>query len=100
MLRTDCRGHSLRNKIFFLAGHAVIKRPAVHRRKFFSKVTMSRRAWDRPFESIGVPWIVFRCSLPCKNAHQEVEQENQLGGAQNESRIRNEPVYRLLSLQE
>ena len=72
MFRRHRRGYSLWDEIFFLAGHAVIEWPAMHGRKLFSKITMSRRIWSNPLQTIRMPRIPFDGPFSRKNADEEI----------------------------
>src|SRR5438552_293602 len=61
---------------------------------------MSRRTWHGPLERVCMPWIVFGHAAARKDAHEEIEDEDQLGCAENESGNGDEDIQRLLRLQE
>src|SRR5439155_20038238 len=82
--RSNRRG--LRNKICCFARYTVVERPPVYLRQLFSKITMARRAWCCPFERVRMPRISFGHTPACKDAHEEIDEEHQLGCAENESR--------------
>src|SRR5438132_13683479 len=97
--RNSCR-NVLRNEIFLFARNAVIKRPAIHRREFFSKVTMS--GWYRgyPLQTIRVPRIPLQHALARENTDEEVDDKYQLSRAKDEREKSDEDVNGLLRLQE
>src|SRR5215831_9469760 len=92
--------HRLRDVVFSLSGHAEIEWPAVHRRKFWWEIPVSRRTRRRPFQCCRMPRIAFQRPFARKNTEQEVKQENQLRCTQHESGDRYEHIHRLLLLQE
>src|SRR5262249_53157975 len=96
MFRRHGCGHRLGNKVLLFAGNAVVKRPAVNNRQLFSKITMSGGAWYGPFQSCRVPWVVLGYAFTCEDAHEEVEDEDQLRRPENERRVANKHVHRLL----
>src|SRR5262249_16065059 len=73
-----------------------VKRPAVNNRQLFPKITMPGGTWNGPFQSGGVPWVVRGYPFACKDAHEEVEEEDQLSGPKNERGNGDKHVYRLL----
>src|SRR5215831_18347491 len=93
-------GHRLRNKVLLLAGHAVIKGPAVNDRQLFSKITMPGRTWNGPFQSCRMPRVVFCNSFTRKDAAEEVEDKDQLCGSKDERSIGDEHIYGLLGHEE
>src|ERR1035437_1467965 len=69
--------NGLRNEIFFCTGLAVIIRPAVYHRKFFSPVAMNVSNRRCPFKCIGSPWI-FSSAVTTEDAVEKVKEENKL----------------------
>src|SRR5438552_1334996 len=100
MFRCDRCRHGLRYEIFLFTGHAVVKRPAMHRWKLFSKITMSRRRRHGPFQGGRMPRVAFGGTLTCKDADEEIRQEDQLRRSQNERGDRDEYVHGLLGHKE
>src|SRR2546422_416871 len=88
--------HSLGNKIFPFTRDGEIEGPAVDRRKLYSKITMSRRIRQGPFKRGCVPRVVLDRAPAAENAEEEVEEKDQLAGAENECSNRNEDIDRLL----
>src|SRR2546426_239799 len=97
--RDSCR-NGLRNEIFLFARNAVVKRPSMHGRQLFSKVTMS--GWDRghPLQTIRVPRIPLHDPLPRENTDEKVQDKYQLSSAEDKREGADEYINRLLRLQE
>src|SRR5262245_58092390 len=99
MFGRNCRWNGLRHEVLFFPRQAEIKRPTMHGRKLFSKITMSRRGGYGPFQCRGVPRIALGCAFPDKDAEKEIDQENDLSRAQNKGGNGDKHVHRLLGLE-
>ncbi len=82
----------LRQEILRGARSAVVKRPAMHRRKFRPKVAVARGARRFPLECRGLPRVVLRRALAGKDADEEIHQEDKLSGREEERGNRDEHV--------
>src|SRR5205085_9850784 len=90
----------LRNKILFFTRNTVIKRPAVHRRQLFSKVTMAGGYGSDPLETIRVPRITFHDAFSGEDTDEKVQDKDQLSRAQYKGGDGDKDINRLLGLQE
>src|ERR1700730_8339799 len=74
----------LRDVIVRRARHAKFVRSVIHHWLEASKIVMRRRRWDGPLERGRVPGIFFLRFLPCLQAPEKIEQEEELRPDRNE----------------
>ena len=76
--------HVLRHEIVFGARQAVGVGPAIYHRQRLAKIAMSGRRFRRlPFQRRGVPGITAGL-FASRHAPADIEQEQQLGGADDQ----------------
>ena len=88
----------LRQPVFFHFRRTIFVWPPVNHRLGL-KVPVRRRRGGDPFQSIRLPWISFGL-LSCKQAPEEINQEENLRGAEDQRADGNENIPMLHRLQE
>src|SRR5262249_28938467 len=97
LMAASVRAHHYRRRLVLhdvvarRGGVAVLVRPAVYLRDLARPVPMGRRRGGGPFEAVRVPWVLAG-PRSLERAPEEVDEEHDLGDAQDERAHRDELV--------